>query len=95
MSNVSNGTIQNIKLHRNIDSNIAYKLCEDIGVDITILFDEVIKTIGLSEPTILHHHRLISSILTSAVQWQFILSNPASSVKPPKVEKKDSCEKQG
>lgn len=45
---------------------------------------------GLSERTILHHHRLISSILTSAVQWQLILNNPASRVKPPKVEKKEA-----
>lgn len=45
---------------------------------------------GLSERTILHHHRLISSILTCAVQWQFLLNNPALRVKPPKVEKKEA-----
>lgn len=45
---------------------------------------------GLSERTILHHHRLISSILTCAVQWQFILNSPASRVKAPKVEKKEA-----
>ncbi|MBV7276121.1 site-specific integrase [Clostridium sp. PL3] len=45
---------------------------------------------GLSERTILHHHRLISSILTCAVQWQFILNNPASRVKAPKVERKEA-----
>lgn len=45
---------------------------------------------GLSERTILHHHRLISSILTCAVQWQFILNNPASRLKAPKVEKKEA-----
>lgn len=47
---------------------------------------------GLSERTILHHHRLISSILQDAVEWQTIVSNPASRVKPPKVSKKQiSC----
>jgi integrase len=45
---------------------------------------------GLSERTILYHHRIISSILTSAVQWQFILNNPASRVKSPKVERKEA-----
>lgn len=45
---------------------------------------------GLSERTILHHHRLISAILTAAVQWQVILNNPASRLKPPKVEKKEA-----
>lgn len=43
---------------------------------------------GLSAKTILQHHRIISSMLNDAVQWQFIQSNPASRVKPPKVQKK-------
>jgi integrase len=42
---------------------------------------------GLSEKTILQHHRIISSILNDAVQWQAIFSNPAARVKPPKVPK--------
>ncbi len=43
---------------------------------------------GLSERTILHHHRLISAILQDAVEWQVIPANPASRVSPPKVHKK-------
>ncbi|OPX85728.1 tyrosine-type recombinase/integrase [Pelotomaculum sp. PtaB.Bin117] len=43
---------------------------------------------GLSERTILHHHRLISTILQTAVEWQVIVSNPASRISPPKVHKK-------
>jgi len=43
---------------------------------------------GLSDKTILYHHRVISSILNDAVQWQLIPSNPASRVKPPKVHNK-------
>ena len=42
----------------------------------------------LSGKTILQHHRVISSILNDAVQWQLIPSNPASRVKPPKVHNK-------
>jgi integrase len=45
---------------------------------------------GLSEKTILHHHRLISSILTCALQWGFILTNPASRVKAPKLTKNEA-----
>lgn len=45
---------------------------------------------GLSEKTILHHHRLISSILTSALQWGFILNNPALRVKAPKTIKMEA-----
>lgn len=43
---------------------------------------------GLSERTILHHHRLIHAILETAVNWQYLFDNPASRVKPPKVPKK-------
>jgi integrase len=42
----------------------------------------------LSDSTIQYHHRVISSIMSSAVQWQVIPSNPATRVKPPKVQKK-------
>lgn len=43
---------------------------------------------GLSPKTILQHHRIISSILNDAVQWQIIKENPAARVKPPRVRKK-------
>ncbi|SHF75840.1 Site-specific recombinase XerD [Desulfofundulus australicus DSM 11792] len=46
---------------------------------------------GLSERTILHHHRLISAILQDAVEWQVIPSNPASRVKPPRVKKQQAA----
>lgn len=45
---------------------------------------------GLSERTILHHHRLISAILQDAVEWRIISINPAKGVKPPKVKKKEA-----
>lgn len=44
----------------------------------------------LAPKTILHHHRLISSILTKAVQWQIIKENVANRVEPPKVPKHES-----
>ena len=49
------------------------------------------KTGGLSPKTILQHHRIISSILNDAVQWQVIPSNPAGRVKPPKVKTKQAA----
>ena len=45
---------------------------------------------GLTNKTIKHHHRLISSILNQAVYWQVIPSNPAERVKPPKVERTEA-----
>lgn len=46
------------------------------------------KAGGLSERTVLYHHRVLSSILNDAVQWQIIPFSPASRVKPPKCSKK-------
>lgn len=45
------------------------------------------KNCGLSEKTIKHHYALLSSILTTAVRWQIIDSNPASKIPTPKVKK--------
>lgn len=47
------------------------------------------KSGGLSENTILHYHRLISTILTSALQWGFILINPTTRINAPKPAKKE------
>lgn len=44
----------------------------------------------LSDKTISEYHRLISSILTAAVQWQVIPSNPCGRVKPPRVDRKEA-----
>lgn len=89
-ANVAKGTLSNIKNRKNMSPSVANRICEAAGLSIDTLFDSVEKATPLSERTILYHHRIISSILTSAVQWQFILNNPASRVKPPKVEKKEA-----
>lgn len=59
-----------------------------------IKFDSIFILHGspgkLSDESIRYHHRVISSILTTAVQWQYIVNSPAERVKPPKVEKKEA-----
>jgi len=59
-----------------------------------IKFDSIFALKGspgrLSDESVRYHHRVISSILTAAVQWQYIVSSPAERVKPPKVEKKEA-----
>lgn len=44
----------------------------------------------LSAKTVVHHHRLISSILEKAVKWQIIFANPCERVEIPKVERKEA-----
>jgi len=48
------------------------------------------KSGSLSDHYILHHHRLLRTMLQYAVKWQFIDSNPASRVDPPKVKRQQN-----
>lgn len=54
------------------------------------LFVPVDADAVLSGSTIAKYHRLLSTICTTAVQWQVIPSNPCSRVKPPHVENKEA-----
>lgn len=88
---ISSRSILKIKSHENIIPTTAMKLSEISGIKISDLFNMVEKSNNtLSDRTVLHHHRLISTILTGAVQWGFIINNPADRVKAPKVEKKEA-----
>jgi len=43
---------------------------------------------GLSEQTMLHHHRLLHRIFAHAVYWQYLVANPVSRVPAPRVTRK-------
>ena len=73
---------------KNISKSSANKITNVLGS--TTLFDTVDEKKTLSSKTISEYHRLISSILKTAVQWQVIPSNPCDRVKPPKVERKEA-----
>lgn len=88
MAGITTETIRRIKSGASVTGKTAGVLSSALQVKVEDLFTK--QAIGhLSGQSIRHHHRLISSILTSAVQWQCIVSNPAARVKPPKVEKKE------
>ncbi|MBQ9948510.1 MAG: tyrosine-type recombinase/integrase, partial [Oscillospiraceae bacterium] len=74
---------------KNARADTAQKIAAALDVPLLELFTPQ-EDKGLSGKTILHHHRLISAILTSAVQWQVIFSNPCDRVKPPKAERKEA-----
>lgn len=87
-SGVGTSTVRAVARRDNVSAETADKIAAALGVDKDVLFTPVIINGGsLSAKTILHHHRLISSILATAVQWQVIVSNPCDRVKPPKVER--------
>lgn len=83
---VGTTTIAAIHQGKNISKDSAQRISAALGKPLAVLFQPVKADIGLSAKTVLHHHRLISSILTTAVHWQMIFSNPCDRVKPPKVK---------
>lgn len=76
---------------KSIANKSAEKLSEALDVPVKALFSPVGgEEKPLSERTVLHHHRLISSILEKAVKWQIIFSNPCERVEAPKVARKEA-----
>ena len=73
---------------KNVAKTTALKIVAALGEK--DIFTPVNADGKLSDSTILKYHRLLSSILTTAVQWQVIPSNPCGRVKPPRVEYKEA-----
>lgn len=89
-SGVDKRTVAKIISGGSTTTTVVRKITESLEMKIEKLFQPLDEEKGLSSRTILHHHRLISSILTSAVHWQLIFSNPTERVKPPKIEKQEA-----
>jgi integrase len=83
-------TIRKVLCGKSIKHTSAIAVSKALKVKVDKVFQINGDLAPLSDQTVKHHHRLISSILTTAVQWQLIINNPASRVKPPKVEKKEA-----
>ena len=74
-------------------NNCSRKTAEGIAAGLGMPLRDVFKPIGTDKPlsskTILHYHRLISSILSTAVEWGALISNPCERTKTPRVEHKE------
>ncbi|HYE81659.1 MAG TPA: site-specific integrase [Clostridia bacterium] len=90
LSGISDRTLNGMLSGKSISHKTAQSVAKALEVKLNSIFSLIGKPGGLSERSILHHHRLISSILTCAVQWQCLLSNPAERVKPPTPEKEEA-----
>ncbi|MGN0678677.1 MAG: tyrosine-type recombinase/integrase, partial [Oscillospiraceae bacterium] len=86
---IAASTIDSALKGNNIRKVSAERLSAALGKDVVELFAAQ-EDRGLADTTILHYHRLISTILNTAVQWQVLLSNPCQRVKPPKVKHKEA-----
>lgn len=69
------------------------KTAEGIAAGLNKPMNELFAPVGANKPlsskTVLHYHRLISSILSTAVEWGALFANPCERTKPPRVEHKD------
>jgi len=90
-SNIGHRTIKGLLAGKSIAHTTAQAITKALDIKVDNIFSINGEAGCLSDQTIKHHHRLISSILTTAVQWQCLLNNPAERVKPPKVEKKEAA----
>ena len=86
---VSIQTVNVCTAGKNISAKSAAKIAAALKADMSELFQKQ-EDVGLSGKTILHYHRLISTIMTCAVQWQVIFSNPCDRIKPPKADRKEA-----
>lgn len=88
-AHVSDGVVLSCANGRNISKTSMERIT---GVLPNVkLFEAVEGKTALSDKTISEHHRLLSSMLTTAVQWQIIPSNPCNRVKPPRVKRKEAA----
>ncbi len=87
---ISEQTITSLVKGNNISEKSAQAICSALDEPIKKVFASVGEERSLSGKTIQHHHRYISSVLSTAVQWQIIASNPCDRVKPPKAKRKEA-----
>lgn len=73
---------------KNIRPISAEKIAAAMGLPLSKVFQEVPSEHFLDANTVLHYHRVISSILQTAVTWGYIKENPAYTVATPRKSKK-------
>lgn len=87
---ISEQSIASAVKGNNVSEKTAQAISSALNLNIKKLFKAVDEGKTLSGKTMQHYHRLISSIMNTAVQWQVISNNPCERVKPPKTERKEA-----
>ena len=90
LSGLSSTTISSACKANRISTESAEKIADALKIPVNQLFNLHTETTGLSSKTILHHHRLISSILAQAARDRLVPINIADKnyMKAPKLERK-------
>lgn len=87
---VSPRTLRAAASGENVRRSSAQAISDALKTKLSALFEPADTKKTLSGSTIQHYHRYISSVLSTAVQWQIIASNPCERVKSPKAERKEA-----
>ncbi|MBR3803235.1 MAG: tyrosine-type recombinase/integrase [Clostridia bacterium] len=87
---LSAATVRSAARGQNISRSSAEKIAAALNIPFNSLFAPAGDNNKLSGATALYYHRVISTMLTTAVYWQIIPYNPCSRVKPPRAEKKEA-----
>lgn len=85
-ASIGNSTAQIALSGGNISRKSAESITKALEAKLSDLFTPVEIASNLSGNSILHYHRVISSILSTAVEWQIITANPAERVRAPRAE---------
>ena len=86
-ADVGISTIDSLCKGNNIAKESAEKICKYLGLKMSRAFTAVEQSETLSGRTINYYHRILSSILSTAEQWEAIESNPCSKIKAPKIKR--------
>ena len=90
LAGVSVYVLDSVTRGDNISVESAHKIADALELPLKKLFKPVGDKDTLSVTTILHHHRLISSMLSMAVKWRMISFNPCSLVILPRKKHKEA-----
>ena len=87
---VSVYVLDNLTRGNNVNTTSAHKIADTLHLPLDKVFLPAGGKDTLSVTTVLHHHRLISSMLDTAVKWQIIFSNPCARVVLPKNKRTEA-----
>ena len=89
-ANISVYVLDSVTRGDKVSATSAHKIASALHLPLDKVFRPAEGKDTLAVSTILHHHRLISSMLSTAVKWQLIFSNPCSRVVLPKNKRKEA-----
>jgi integrase len=86
-------TLKSVLENKNVKIETAKKICNYLFKDFENLFKivKIERHVPMSPQTIMHHHRLIHTILKQARKERVVTTNAAEEATPPKVQKNEAA----